>query len=153
MKIEELKGLLQIDKNNLDEAVQRQPVLYYMVAQKHALALSQRDEAYDRIKTVDAELSLDLREDFGEKGIKFTEGTIQAAILDHPDHKAAVKDHNHLKYVCDELLALKESYSQRSYMLRELVELYVSGYYGSDNVVAKGKKPNARLRSVSNEKV
>lgn len=146
-KASNLKSHLKIDKNNLDEAIQRQPLLYYEVAQKHALAVSQRDEKYDAVKVTDALLSLEIRERFNEEGVKATEALVTAKVLEHTEHSKVVTDHMRAKYIADELLALKESFSQRSYMLRELVELYVSGYYTSDSVQPKrlGKPPPGQM--------
>lgn len=143
MKVNELKHLLKIDPLNLDEAVLQQPTLYYQVGQKHALAVSERDKLYDQLKITDAKLNEEIRRELNEDGIKATEAMIQAKVLAEPEHAAVVTAYGDAKYVADELQILKEAFSQRSYMLRELVELYTSGYYGSDTIKPKrlGEKP------------
>jgi len=151
MKIDELRKHLKIDKNNLDEVIQLQPELYYIVAQKHVLAVSERDLAYDEIKIVDAKLQKEVREQAEAEGRKMTEKAVEIEVLSNKLHTDAIDMHLRTKYTADELGALRESFQQKSYMLRELVELYVSGYFSDDSLTVKqdGSSRIARKRKVS----
>lgn len=128
-RIEYFQSKLKIDKHSLDQALEEQAEIYYQISEEHALAISHRDEAYENIKLVDAELNSSLRREFEEEGKKVTESVVSSAVLQHNDHSSAVNNHLTCKLYADQLAALKDSFHQRSYMLRELVELYISGYY------------------------
>lgn len=126
--------MLQIDRDKLDEELINQSLKYYQIAEKHAYAVSRRDEAYDYIKQVDAELYSDFRRKADEAGHKITETAINSLVLADELHKKAVEVHLQSKLEVDILAALRDAISQRSYMLRDLVELYLSGYYSTTSI-------------------
>ena len=126
--------LLLIDNNRLDRHLMEQADLFNRVAQNYTLACSVRDKLYDDIKATHSRLSNECREEAEEESRKMTDKAVETYVLDHQDYRDAVQAHLKQKRVADEWGALKESYHQRSYMLRELVQLYVAGYY-MDNAV------------------
>lgn len=136
--IEQLQEMLKIDKNDLDEEIVRQPEIYYQVAQQCSEKQSQRDYAYDDIKRAYAEISLEVREDFEREGRKSTEALVEATVRADPGYIKAQEQHAKLRLEADKYAALQEAFSQRAYMLRELVKLYVSGYF-MDSSVNAGK--------------
>lgn len=133
---------LEIDNTRLDKNLMEQADLFYRVSKEFTLACSRRDEAYDKIKHVYSELSVNYRQDLENEGRKVTDKAVDNWVIDHPDYRKAVGNHLKLKKVADDAGALKESFLQRSYMLREMVQLYVAGYYLDDAV--KGSQEKAK---------
>lgn len=126
---EELHELLKIDQNALDEALSMQADLYYRVAEACAYAASRRDAAYEAIKETDARLNMEIRQNLENEGEKVTEGRVQAMVLEDSDHRDAVQHHLECKLEYDRLTALRDSFSQRNYMIRGMVDMYGMGYF------------------------
>jgi len=129
MNIDEAKEKLFIEKNLLDDELINQPILYQEVAEEYAKAISRRDAANENVKRVDAELYKRIREIAAAEGTKVTEAMIQSEILTHPEHIEAYDAYLECKKQADLWATLKDSFSQRSYAIRDLVELYTAGYY------------------------
>jgi len=132
----EFEGYLKIDRDNLDDALLTQADIFYKISNEYALAVSRRDQAYDDIKSTDANLNLELREQFEKAGEKFTEAKLTAAVLAHREHDEATNKHRVEKQRADLLGALKEAFSQKSYMLKELTQLYIAGYFAETSATA-----------------
>lgn len=156
-QIDKYEGVLQIDKHNLDEALMNQAEIYHQISTDYVGATSRRDEAYSEIKDIDSRLYQEIREELIESGEKATEAMVQNAVLAHDEHQVAVQEHLSAKTEADHLGALKEAFHQRSYMLRELVNLYVSGYYTDsamsyDKDVAKDRQADMNKRKMSEKR-
>jgi len=131
LEIGHLEQQMIIDKDGLDECLVQQPVLYSKVSQEYAVAVSRRDEQKDRVKQVEAHLSLQFRQDTLVKGEKATEKTIEAMVLTSDERTRAVAKYNASTLELEMWQALKEAYQQRAYALKDLAGLYVAGYFGS----------------------
>lgn len=131
---EELKSYLEIDKFALDDEISTQAVLYQQVAEFHARCVSKRDAAYENVKVVDAGVGWDLKVEANKQGIKVTEATVAGQVLLSIEHKEAVDAHLKLKEQTDRNAALKDAFNQRCYMLKELGELFIAGYYSEISV-------------------
>lgn len=129
--LQELQANLAIDKSMLDDEVIRQPVLFYTVSEMLTIALAERDAAKEELTSVDADLDAFWRNKFGkDKSIgRVTDKMITSAVQTSPGHEKAFSDYLKAKTWADKLLALKEAFQQRSYMLRDLVALYSANYY------------------------
>ncbi len=136
----EYRKLLNIDKNSLDDVLVEQADIFYEISHKYSIAVSKRDQAYENIKVTDAELNLAVRINLDDEGRKVTESLINNMVLEHEEHKEAVKTHLEAKKLADQYSALKEAFHQRSYMLRELVQLYISGYFVQETYKATKEK-------------
>ncbi len=137
MDIKEIEAELRIDKHDLDTELMSQADLFYRVAQEYAHITSIKDELYENIKQTDAKTNIMLRESFADRGTKVTESQINAAVLDHRDHKEAFHDWITSKEEADKLGSLKEAFMQRSYMLKDLAQLYIAGYWADKTVSAE----------------
>lgn len=127
--VSELRAALKIDRYNLDEDVERQPELFFEVAEAAALARSEQDQAKDSVDEVESRLDVDVRQKAERKDERITEKEIKARIRQHPERIAAMKNYLELKLGTEMLDQLRDSFKQRGYMLRELVQLYLSSYY------------------------
>lgn len=127
---------LQIDQYNLDQELLEQASKFYEVSEQFTRTSSLRDEAYEQIKELDAELNTSIRQEYIDSGTKFTEAQISSQVISHQDHKEAYRAYLNYKAKADELQSLKDAYIQRSYMLRDLVQLYIAGYFADKSVSA-----------------
>ncbi|MAF25767.1 hypothetical protein CL634_09375 [bacterium] len=132
--LEELQKYLIIDKDELDIALTTQADIFYRISEEHSKVLSLRDEAYENVKMIDADLNMAIREDAVADGRKVTEGFVANAVQTSNGHREAMEEYLILKGKADEWSNLKDSFSQRAHALRELVQLYVAGYYATSSV-------------------
>ena len=127
--LNEYREYLKIDRTDLESALLQQADLWFRVAEEHAKAVSIRDQAYENIKQTDAKLNKEIRSEYEAEGVRVTESAINAAVLTHPEHVEAVETYLEAKQRADKLAALKDSFQQRSYMLRELTQMFLHGHF------------------------
>ena len=132
-EMEEYHELLQIDRNALDENLVEQADIFHRISNEYALAVSRKDEANENLKQTDARLNLEIREQLESDGKKATEKVVESEVLNHKDHIDAANSYLEAKHRADSFAALKDAFQQRSYMLREVIELYISGYFVSES--------------------
>jgi hypothetical protein len=125
----ELRAGLLIDRNSLDEDMVRQPVLFQDVSERYVMAQSEAIGAKEKLAGVDATLAHTLRTKWNNSGEKYTETKLGDTVQSEPKHIVAYDYWSHLARRAAYLGALKESYDQRSKMLRELGQLFVVGYF------------------------
>lgn len=123
----ELRDALVIDKISLDDAWVEHPDLFYRVSEQLTLAIAQRDAKKLDLNNAIAELDEQIRREAGER--KITEKAIEQQISMTPRVIDLRDELGRLGGRVDKWLALKESYQQRSYALKALVELYNSNYF------------------------
>jgi hypothetical protein len=140
---EELQAFLQerleINKDNLDRELVWQAELFHKAAHAYALAVSRRDELKEEIRLLSADLALLLRRKLEAKG-KVTEGLVQNHLEAAPDYQALRKQLAEASRETEILAALKEAYSQRSWMLRELCSMYIAGYFSTTSIRGEASK-------------
>lgn len=129
--ISDLEEGLRIDPDGLDDACVAQPELFYRVAKELALSISRRDQQKQYLEETEAEVGLKTRHDAEVAEEKVTEGQIKSEVAAHPKVRAANSDLLRYQRRVAELTALKEAFSQRSYVLKDLVALYLANYYES----------------------
>ncbi len=130
----DLKLHLAIDKSMLDDEVVRQPVLFYNISEILTDAIAMRDGAKEELATVDAEMDNVWRNKLTKTHDKVTEKMVQNWVQSSSEHKRAFQAYLKAKTYADKLLALKEAFQQRSYMLRDLVSLYSANYYETSSI-------------------
>lgn len=146
--LSELEENLMIDEHGLDEACQTHPELYYRVSKHLALQISRRDAAKQHLMEVEAIADKEIRSQNSE--VKLTEREIDSRKIRHPAVRDAHRNLLRLTHQAAQLTALKESYQQRSYVLKSMIELYLSNYFseisvsGSERDVKESKAISAR---------
>jgi hypothetical protein len=151
MEIDEFKALLAINKATLDDEVSKQPMLYFEVSEAYVDAAAVRDACKEELTSIDATLDGEVRLALGRKEEKVTEAMVKNAVQTHQKHQDAFDTYMSAKNKADLLAALKDAFSQRSYMLRDLIQLYMTSYYektsmGGDSLdKAKYQKNRERL--------
>jgi len=134
LTLEEAKELLSIDKDNLDDVCLTHADIFDTVADKHARAVSERDFKKDELSKVHSDIAKKLRSDASEKGEKITEKGIEASILLDEDYIEANEEYLEAKLEADLWSIRKDSFLQRSSMIKRLCELYLAGYYTSSSI-------------------
>lgn len=124
--LERYKQYLAIDKDALDDCLIEQPEVFHHVAHALVLASSERDAAKLAFEELQAKLDQELRAKAVRTGEKTTESAIQNQLRTLPAVQEAQRFYLDSRQAADEWLALKEAFSQRSFMLRELVALYIA---------------------------
>mgnify|MGYP000851123704 FL=1 len=132
--ITDLVNHLKIDKHDLDNEVTRHSDLLHTALEAHAHAVNLRDAAKNKVEELYAELSLKYRRDADNSGIKMTEDRIKQSVLVDKQYKDVQNDLLLLKLDCDKLAALKDAYTSRGYMLRELAGLWIGGYFSNRSI-------------------
>jgi hypothetical protein len=146
-----LREQLLIDRNALDDEVVRQPVLFQEVSEQFVMAQSEAAGAKEKLAGVDASLAHDLRTKWNFAGEKFTEGKLDEVVQGSPKHIVAYDHWSRLARRAAYLGALKDSYEQRSRMLRELGQLFVSGYFSRATSGATKRETDAAAATAGRE--
>lgn len=139
--LKEARELLVIDKDQLDEVCLTHANIFDDVADRHAQAVGERDYAKDCLSQVYAEVISELRQEAAEKGNKVTEKGLEAAAHLDKGYLKANEAYLDAKLEADRWSIKKDSFLQRSSMIKRLCDLHQSGYYTSrsvDSVTEKG---------------
>lgn len=121
---------LQIDQDALDECIQTHSDLFQRVQKACILAESRRDLAKEQLELEEASADERIRSLAYQHDEKITEREVRSQIVLDGKVRAARNKLLQLSREANEWSALKESYRQRSYMLRSMVDLYAAGYWG-----------------------
>lgn len=127
-----LKEKLKIDKNDLDEELIQQSQLYYEAGSQYAKAASRSAFLKEQLRKVQSEVDLEIRAQAIEAGDKVTETMVYNKSILDPRYKQAFYEYATSCQEVDEMSALKEAFSQRAYLLKDLVALYLNGYFISN---------------------
>lgn len=127
----EFRDRVRIDRNNIDAAVEEQSQLFLEVSEEQVLAASRLAEAKDKLARTDAQIARKLRLDADKSKERITDSMVTAAIALDVDHHRGAEIVSEAKREADLWMALRDAYDHRRSMLRELVNLYQSGFYGS----------------------
>jgi len=137
--LEEMTEGMSIDKHALDEALTMQVHNFHKVSERLAIDISIRDMQKDEAKRIEAEADEEIRRMAEEEEKKKpSETAIRNLVMQDKAVVSANKELARLNKSVGLLQALKESYLQRSYALKELVSLYLAGYFGEGMVEGAG---------------
>ena len=125
-EVERFKPHLAIDKNNLDDCLIEQPEVYYHVSEALVKATAERDAIKLQLEEATAAEDQNIRTVAVRMGEKLTEASIQNKLTLVPAVKVLADKLVKQSGKVGELAALKEAFSQRSFMLRELVALFIA---------------------------
>lgn len=127
--LEELAVEITIDKNKLDDELIKQPQLYWEVSEGYADAISKRDQSKQVLEQVEATTGSAYR--LSDYSGKVTEAKVNEHVKADSSYVQQYQLHIAYKAKAEAWSGLKESFSQRCSMLRELVTLHTTGYWGS----------------------
>lgn len=124
--IEHWQQFLAIDKADLDSCLIEQPESYHHISQAFAQAVADRDATKLDLEELQAKLGQDLRTKAIKNDEKLTEGSLQQQLTAMPNVQKLQREFLEKRHKADSWQALKEAFQQRSFMLRELVALYIA---------------------------
>lgn len=137
----ELKSLLLINKHALDDEIIRQSQLYSDISDYAVQAEAERDAAKEDLEVVDAKLDIKWRKKLKDE--KSTETMFKNLVKTDPEHEKAFDVWLAAKSNADEMNNLKNSFLQRSNMLRTLGQLYTSNYWMESSIKPTHAQENA----------
>lgn len=155
VKLDILKAGLAIDKNSLDDILIHQPDLLYDIGLMYVQAVDIRDVLKSELAEKDAEICEEIREENKDVKPKLTEACLTNQVLMDDKHKRAYSKYSDAKREAAELGELKDAYSQRSYMIKDLCNLYINEYFirsaesigtVKDNTAAEAKEAQSSRR-------
>jgi len=146
---------LRIDPNDLDNAIIEHPEYYWHICRRYALTVSIRDEAKDNLKQSAADLFLTYKQDFENAGTRATEAVVNASVECDTNQMALVKEYRERCLDVSIMEGIKAAFEQRSYALKELVDMHCVNYNASESNTTPerpkiNRKPYTR-RAASNE--
>lgn len=121
--MEELVEALAIDRTDLESCLINQSVMFYQIAEKATAAGGRRDSLKLQMDELHAKLDGEIRSRAADNGEKTTETGIGYEIKANKEYALLMQEHSDTRTEGEHLIALKEAFIQRSYMLRELVAL------------------------------
>lgn len=125
-KFKRLQDRLAIDREGLSDCLIEQPQLYYDVTNLYVQAVSQRDAAKLDLEEATARADKAVRRAAEVAETKITEALIKQELALDKNLRSLHTEILELTEQVGQLGALRDAFSQRSFMLRELVALYVS---------------------------
>lgn len=111
--------------------MEQQAELYGEVAEAAAYAKSRVETLDEELKELDSELDAEIRDEAYRNEEKITENSIRSQIAGDARRVEAVKKIISAREHYMRLEAITSAFKQRSYMLRDMVDLHLSGYYSS----------------------
>lgn len=159
--LSEHEGNLAVDENALDEALQGQVFSFYEVSKRLSLQISRRDAAKQHLQTVESRVDRRIRKRIAEGTDKadkrLTEKGVESERNTHVDVVEARDLLLRLNHGVGVLTALKDAFQQRSYVLKELAQLFIANYYGDASLGASDRqvtehKANIARRQMSEER-
>jgi hypothetical protein len=142
----ELRRGLRINKNQLDEEAINQPNNYFHACEGYAFAVSVRDKKEHSLEVLTAELDREVRDVALRDRYKITDKATAQQITREPDYQLARKDWLDSCLMAARWDALRNSYRQRADMLRGLIQLHQTGYFGE--VTGASERSDARQRFI-----
>lgn len=119
--VSQLQSRLEIDEEDIDAALLAQPDLYFHVSEYYVEAVAERDAIKLHLEEARAELYEQFRKQALDREEKITEAALQNKLTVAPRIKELERAYLETQTNTNKLSALKESFQQRSFMLRELV--------------------------------
>ena len=132
--LEEATEALKINKDELDEVCLYHAGLYDEVAERHVRAVSERDYMKDELASTHAEVANRIRSKALEAGDKITKDAVEAETVLDKKYIKANEAYLDAKLEADLWSIKKDSFLQRSSMIKRLCEMNLSGYYTSRTV-------------------
>lgn len=127
--IADLEEALAIDEDALEESLKAQPDSFYRVAKALALESSRKDALKQYVDEAKASAYVDIKDQSRDDEIKLSEKEIDAKVRTDKLVVEAIDKLLRKTRLVNALEALEKSFTQRSYALKDLVELHLKNYY------------------------
>ncbi len=134
------EGYLRLDGVDIGEALIQQPQCYYEVCSILADYRRSLKDCRTSLHRVEGKAALKHRKIFEKRGIKPTDGYVQAKVDSDDAVIDARKKYNKLYSKVEHVEGLKEAYIQRSFAMKELVTLLPDGQYVPNSISKSDSK-------------
>jgi len=141
---EEAKKLLLIDEYKLEKECKIQPSIYQEIAEQHSKAVSERDFLKNQMDTLWAMTFKTIK--LGNN--KITDSLAHSMADCDENYQQSVEAYLKAKALADEWLGIKEAFQQKSSMLKNLVDLYVTQYYGDFTIKGGAQIENSNYKEI-----
>ena len=131
---ERYQSELKIDRDDLDNELVRQPGNFHAVSYQWTLACSRRDAQKLAVKGVHGREWNRIREKVEAEGNRATVDLMTAMLEKSKKYREAQDLYNEAVAEAEAWGALKEAWMQRSYALKDLVNLFVAQYFETDSM-------------------
>lgn len=136
--LDQLADAVVIDKHSLDECWVEQPDIFWRVSDQLAKANNHRDRLKLERDRVITEVGAEKREDAEAEVERAKKGRVSetaiAREIELDDRVVEARDnYQRAVYQAERWLALKESFQQRSYALKDLSNLHLANYYQTNS--------------------
>lgn len=148
-KYESFKTKVKINREDLEQSLEEQPELFAQVSEyaiKWSAIRDLRKNAVDKIRVT---LDRQIREQASESGTRITEAAIANQIGEDEDYREANLRYLEAKYYADLWLSLVNSYTQRSYALKDLVTIVVKQLSMDNDVISTEADHRALMEAKS----
>lgn len=148
-KYESFKTKVKINREDLEQSLEEQPELFAQVSEyaiKWGAIRDLRKNAVDKIRVT---LDRQIREQASESGARITEAAIANQIGEDEDYREANLRYLEAKYYADLWLSLVNSYTQRSYALKDLVTIVVKQLSMDNDVISTEADHRALMEAKS----
>lgn len=145
---DELTDGLRIDRDALDVELIQQANAFFHASEGAAYAESIRDRKKLELDKVVAELDQDIRDNMVSDGERITEGKVTQQIQREQDYLRAALELNKSSHNMKSWESLKNAYRMRAEMLKSLVSLNNSNYYGEVTGAAERQISRERFQRV-----
>lgn len=125
---------LEIDKNDLDNLLQKHPGYIASIGERVAELVSIRDGMKDRIKMAEAQAAVDLRRKDERNREKQTEAAYKALVDLDEDRGKAFRLHLDVAREVSRWESLRDAFQERGHALRLLGQLFAAGYWSLNAV-------------------
>lgn len=127
--IADLEEALAIDEDALEQSLKSQPDAFYRVAKALALEASRRDALKQYVDEAKAAAYVDIKGQAAKDEVKLSEKELEAKVRTDSAVIEAIDKLLGKTRLVNALEALEKSFTQRSYALKDLVELHLKNYY------------------------
>lgn len=140
MDINQIRNMLRINRHRVDEELELQPEIAESIGRECARLSARVTSLADELKRIEGRRYLELR----EQGEKMTEKEIDHTVRRDRDRMAAFEKHTHAVHDLAEWEALRDAWTQRSYALSKIAELWSSEFSATMSRSVIGGDPEAQ---------
>lgn len=124
--LDQLRRMLPVDKNNLDEELERQAHIQEVIGRRVAQLATACNQAKDVYSTACARLTNDLGQC---EGRKLTKDQVEAQVQRHPERCRTWDAYQRARQELEEWQVLHEAWKGRSFIMTNLTHLYGADYF------------------------
>ena len=123
-KFAQLEAEIAIDRENLDAELINHANWHWHASKEAIDAISLRDNAKADVDNFEANLNLTFRREAAHRNERITEATVDSLVRSDPDRIKLLERYLIAKRTAERWVALRDSFVQKGYALKELVTLF-----------------------------